>query len=178
MERVLDWVFLVGVFLKGLDGLVELVAGVVLLVVSPAELGSLAHRATANELAEDPHDLIANLIVHGAAHLTRSTSVIAAIYLIVHGAVKLVIFVALLRGSRRVYPWAVGALTILLAVQIVDLVVRPSVGVALLSVLDLAIIWLTIREWRHGRTLGDVLRLRAPWLARLGGRPGSPQTRG
>ncbi|MGO4250379.1 hypothetical protein AB4Y87_24565 [Paenarthrobacter sp. RAF54_2] len=37
-------------------------------------------------------------------------SAFVAAYLLVHGIVKLAIVVALLIGSRRVYPWAIAAL--------------------------------------------------------------------
>ena len=50
-ERVLDLVFLVGVLFKGLDGLVELVGGVLLLFATPATLLSAANRVTAEELS-------------------------------------------------------------------------------------------------------------------------------
>ncbi|MDQ4213815.1 DUF2127 domain-containing protein [Microbacterium sp. ASV81] len=165
-ELVLDWVFLVGVFFKALDGLFELVVGIPALFISKLQLAALAHALTAGELAEDPHDLIANLILHLSSRLSAGALLIAGIYLVIHGAVKVAIVVALVLGSRRIYPWAVGALGVLLIIQIVDLVLKFSVGVLLLTVLDVVIIWLTVREWRHGRTLDDVIRLRAPWLVR------------
>ena len=55
-------------------------------------------------------------------------------------------------------------------VQVIDLVVAFSIGVLLLTLLDLFIIAITVREWRHGRMLHDVLRARMPWLMRR--RPG------
>lgn len=165
-ELVLDWVFLVGVLLKALDGLVELAAGIPALFISKVQLVAFAHAVTSGELAEDPHDLIANLILHESAKLGADALLIGGIYLVIHGAVKVAIVVALLVGSRRIYPWAVGALTVLLIVQIVDLVAKFSIGVLALTVLDVVIIWLTVREWRHGRTLHDVIRLRMPWLSR------------
>ena len=167
-DLILDWVFLVGVLFKGIDGLVEVAVGLPLLFVTHGQLVSLARAVTAGELAEDPHDLIANLIVHESSKLSASGLFIGGIYLLIHGLVKLVIVIALIRGTRRVYPWAVGALTILLIVQVVDLVLKFSTGVLLLTVLDVVIIWLTAREWRHGRTLHDVVRLRIPSLSRLG----------
>lgn len=166
-ELVLDWVFLVGVLLKALDGLVELLFGIPALFVSKVQLIAIAHAVTAGELAEDPNDLIANLILHESARLSTGALLIGGIYLVIHGAVKVAIVAALLAGSTRVYPWAVGALAVLLVVQMVDLVAKFSFGVLFLSVLDVIIIWLTVREWRHGRTLDDVLRLRMPWLGRV-----------
>ena len=165
-DRILDLVFLIGVLFKGLDGLVELVGGIVLLFVTPAKLQHAAARATSGELAEDPHDLIANLIVHGAAHLQHGSIVFAAVYLLVHGIVKLTIVIALLIGSRRIYPWAMAALGAFLIFQVYELVTRPSIGVAVLTAFDAVIIWLTWREWRRGRELRTTWRGTVEWVFR------------
>lgn len=165
-EAVLDWTFLVGVLLKGVDGLIEFLVGIPLLFLTPAQVSGLAASVTAGELSEDPNDFWANLILREAHRFDHASLAIGGVYLLVHGAVKLGIVIALLLGSRRVYPWAVAALGILTVVQIVDLVIRFSVGVLLLCLLDVLIIALTVREWREGRSLHDVLRLRMPWLYR------------
>lgn len=165
-ERVLDLVFLAGVLFKGLDGLLELVGGVLLLFLTPAKLQHAAAVATSDELAEDPHDLIANLVLHGAAHLHHTTLVFAAVYLLVHGVVKLGIVIALLVGSRRIYPWAMGALGLFLLFQLYELVTKPSIGVAVLTVFDAVIIWLTWREWRRGRELRTTWRGTIAWVFR------------
>ncbi|AYG03397.1 DUF2127 domain-containing protein [Gryllotalpicola protaetiae] len=165
-ERVLDLVFLTGVLFKGVDGLVELIGGVVLLFVSPAQLRGAAHTVTAGELAEDPHDVLANLLLHGVAHLDTGGTAFLAVYLLVHGVVKLAIVVALLVGSRRIYPWAIAALGAFLVFQVYELVTAPTVGVAVLTAFDTAIIWLTWREWRRGRELRDTWRALLRGLAR------------
>ncbi|WP_426625412.1 DUF2127 domain-containing protein [Leifsonia sp. McL0607] len=165
-DRVLDLVFLVGVLFKGLDGLAELVTGVLLLFVTPAKLHQAAGAATAGERAEDPHDLIANLIVHGVAHLQHGSIVFAALYLLVHGVVKLAIVIALLIGSRGIYPWAMGALGAFLIFQVYELVTNPSIAVAILTVFDAIIIWLTWREWRRGRELRTTWRGTVAWVFR------------
>jgi uncharacterized membrane protein len=165
-ERVLDLVFLLGVLFKGIDGLVEFVGGIVLLFVTPATLLGAATALTAKELSEDPHDLLANLLVHGATHLGSSGIAFIAAYLLLHGAVKLAIVVALLIGSRRVYPWAMAALGAFLIFQIYELVTAPSLGVAVLTVFDAVIIWLTWREWRRGRELRDTWRGTVAWVFR------------
>jgi uncharacterized membrane protein len=51
----LDWVFEVGIVLKGLNGLLELVGGVLLLIVSPAAIKGIVVTLTAGELSENPH---------------------------------------------------------------------------------------------------------------------------
>lgn len=161
-----DWIFLLGVLFKGIDGLVEVLVGLPLLFVSAAQVSRWAGRLTADELAEDPDSFVANLILHGSARLEGQSLLIGGVNLLVHGLVKLGIVVTLIRGTRRAYPWAIGALTVLLLVQLSDLAVRFSWGVVFLTVLDVLVLWMTVTEWRHSRTLGDVLRLRTPWLCR------------
>lgn len=161
---ILDWAFLLGVLLKALDGLSELVLGVPALFVTHLQVMQLARAVTADELAEDPHDLIANLILDASARTSHSALFVAGLYLVIHGVVKLSIVIALFAGSTRVYPWAVSALIVLAIVQVVDLVITFSIGVLVLTVLDLAVIALTVREWRHSRTLREVIRQRVPLL--------------
>ena len=122
-----------------------------------------AHAATAEELSEDPHDIIANLIRHGAANLGGSGVAFVAFYVLLHGVVKLAIVVALFAGSRRVYPWAIAALAAFVIFQAYELVTSPSAGVAALTVFDLFIIWLTWREWRRGRELRATWRGTVAW---------------
>lgn len=163
-ERVLDLVFLLGVLFKGIDGLLELIGGVFLLFVTPAQLHGAATAVTAEELSEDPHDLIANLIIHGASNLHPNTQVFVAAYLLVHGLVKVAIVIALLIGSKKVYPWAIAALGAFLIFQVYEMVTNPSIGVAVLTVFDAVIIWLTWREWRRDRELRLTWRSTLAWV--------------
>jgi len=157
-ERWFDLIFLVGFGCKAIDGFVELVIGLPLLVLRPTQVDAVARLATATELREDPNDLLAHLIRHGAADLTAEMSVFAALYLIVHGLVKLGIVAAIFRGSRRLYPWAIAALGGFVIWQAYEFVQHPSIGLALLTIFDVVIVALTIREWRHHRSLRDAVR--------------------
>lgn len=156
--RLLDILFLVGIAAKGIDGVIEIIGGAFLLWVSPGQLADAAKSVTAEELREDPHDLIANLLLHGVSHLGSATTSFLAAYLLLHGVVKIAIIVALITGSLKVYPWAIGALTAFLVFQGYELITQPSVGVAVLTVIDLLIVLLTWREWRQGRTLRETWR--------------------
>ncbi|WP_345803357.1 DUF2127 domain-containing protein [Microbacterium sp. AZCO] len=165
-DRVLDLVFLLGVLFKGIDGLVELIAGVVLLILTPSQLLDLAHALTAGELAQDPHDILANLVLHGIQHLDSATATFVALYLLLHGVVKLAIVAALLLGTRRIYPWAIGALLAFLVFQVYELIVHPTITVVLLTLFDALIIVLTWREWRNDRTFRETMRSTLDWVLR------------
>ncbi|MFD7307125.1 DUF2127 domain-containing protein [Promicromonospora sp. NPDC059942] len=155
---LVETAFVLGVLVKGLDGLVELAAGTALLVLHQDRILALTRAAVAEELREDPHDLVAHLLLNEAAGLDHGAALAGGLFLLLHGVVKVAIVAALLAGSRRVYPWAVGALSVLLAVQLVQLVLSPGVGVVALVLLDALILALTWHEWRIGRSFHDAWR--------------------
>lgn len=164
-ERLLDFSFLVGVALKVLNVFGDLGAGIPLLFLGPERLSLWAQLATNDVLAEDPDNVAANYVMHATEQLTSSSLNYAAVYFLVHGLVKVAILIALIRGSRRMYPWVIGALGALLVYQLVDFAFTRSVTMLILSVLDAIVIWLTWREWRHHRVLQDVVAKYAPNLA-------------
>lgn len=151
---------------KGIDGILELIGGSVLLVTTPGQLLDAARAMTTRELTEDPHDILANLLLHGLERLGAGTAIFLAVYLLLHGVVKLAIVAALLLGTPRVYPWAIAALLAFLAYQLYEIVVAPSPTVIILTIFDAVIIALTWREWRHGRALHDTWRSTIHWILR------------
>ena len=52
----------------------RLVGGVLLLLVTPQQIGAVAHLLTQHEIAQDPHDLIANGLLHLTNGLSSSTT--------------------------------------------------------------------------------------------------------
>jgi uncharacterized membrane protein len=148
----LDVVFRVSVGLKGLDGLLEVIGGLVLLFVSPHSINQLVRWATAHELTQDPHDFIARHLLHSASQLSRSTTLYAAIYLLVHGVAKLVLVVLVLREKLWAYPWLIALLLAFIAYQLYRLTYKPSVGLVLLTLFDGFVAWLTWREYQAKRT--------------------------
>ena len=151
-RTLIDRTFRVSVILKGLDGVLELIGGALLLLVSPAQLGSVARFLTQHELSEDPHDLIANTLVHYAGTLTVSASLFGAVYLLLHGLVKIVLVWAVLKDKLWAYPWMVAFLLVFIAYQGYQLVVGFTTGMALLTVFDLFIVVLTLHEYRAHKT--------------------------
>ena len=146
-HRLLDDTFDVSVILKGLDGLLEAVGGLILLLVSPSTMSHLARTLTQHELSQDPHDFIARHLRDATANLSHSRG-FAAIYLISHGVVKIVLVVALLRNKRWAYPATLVFLGAYILYQTYRIAYRPSVGLVLLTLFDLLIVWLVQREYR------------------------------
>src|SRR5260370_25203452 len=91
---LLDRAFAVGIILKGLDGILEVLGGVLLLVVSPSTIDQLSRALTQHELSEDPHDFLATHLFHAAGSLTGSSLEFGAAYLLLHSVVNVLLVAA------------------------------------------------------------------------------------
>jgi len=149
----LNRIFRIGLGLKGADGVLELAGGVLLLVVSPSQMSSAARLLTLHELGEDPHDVIATSLVRFADSLTVSVSLFAALYLLLHGIVKVVLVWAVLRNTLWAYPWMIAFLLAFVTYQLYQIALSFSIWLVLLTVFDLFIAWLTWREYQSHRAL-------------------------
>jgi uncharacterized membrane protein len=147
---LLDKTFNIALILKGADGLLELVGGILLLAISPDQIDRLAHSLTQHELSEDPHDIFAHHLLRLTANL-HHTQTFGALYLLTHGLVKIVIVIGLLRRAHWAYYVAFIFLGGFVIYQIYRMTYAPTVGLALLTAFDIFIIWLTWREYQKMR---------------------------
>ena len=149
----LDRLFQIGIILKGLNGLAELVGGVLLLFVTPDRIHHLAALVTQGELSEDPNDFVARYLLHTANGLTGSAVIFGAVYLLVHGAVKVVLVIALLLNKLWAYPCMITVLLIFVGYQLYRIVLHPSAALVVLTVFDALIVTLTWLEYRRQRQI-------------------------
>ena len=146
--------------LKAADGVFEIVAGALLLIVSPSTIERIARRLTAHELSEDPHDRISHFILQTTDHLSSGATVFAAVYLLIHGVSKVVLVAFVLRDKLWAYPWLIALLGVFIAYQLYVLIfVRYSWSLTALTVFDGLLVWLTWREYQTRRARrGPVFR--------------------
>lgn len=146
-----DRVYSVVIAIKGVDGLIESVAGLILLV-APRLTGS-ALESLAAELAEGTSPLreAAARSIDAAGGGLVTGAVPLAVFLLIHGLVKLLTVFALLRRAIRWYPWALLALCALFLVQLVDVITAPAIGGWVLVGLDVVVIVLVAWEWERLR---------------------------
>lgn len=147
--RVSHRAFKLGILIKGLDGLLELAGGSALLLTSRPAIRHAVALLTRQELIEDPHDVVANYLLHMTQQLSLGTRNFAGIYLLAHGLVKIAMVVGLLRGVRWAYPAAVALMTAFIGYQGYRLFHQPSPLLVLLTVIDVTVTGLIVREWRH-----------------------------
>jgi uncharacterized membrane protein len=141
--------FKIAVWLKGLNGLAELVAGTVLVVLGPQVLEQFVLTVSARELSEDPDDLFATLARRLVTGLGHDGEVFAAIYLLLHGIIKLVLAICLLRSKTWAFPAASAFFAIFIAYMSYRLALHWSWLLLVLVLIDLATLVLVLREWRE-----------------------------
>jgi uncharacterized membrane protein len=144
-----DKAFRVSLYLKGLDGLLEIIGGTLLLLVRPDQINHWAARLTQGELSGDSHDFIANHILKSAHNLTGASLVFGAAYLLSHGIVKLVLVIEVLRNHLWAYIALIAVTSLFVIYQIYRLTDKFSISLILLTLFDLLIIYLTQKEYRR-----------------------------
>jgi uncharacterized membrane protein len=155
LSPALDKTFKIGLVLKGLDGVLEVVGGILLLFLTPQTIENLVRVLTAHELSEDPHDLVARYLLHTASHLNHGTTLFGAIYLLSHGAAKIVLVALVLKDKLWAYPWLIALLLAFIAYQLYQIIaVHFSLGLTALTVFDAVLVWLTWREYQSKRARG------------------------
>ena len=148
-EKQIHLLFKIGVLTKAVDGALEMIGGIALLFTSQESLRKMVGWLTQGELQEDPTDFIANHLVVFFHQLSISTKHFASIYLLVYGIAKIGLAAGLLRGKLWSYPTALAVLGIFLCYQIYRFSHNHSIGLGLVSILDLAVILLIWRDYRY-----------------------------
>lgn len=153
-SSLLEKVFEGGIIIKGITGLFEFLSGLLLFFVSPATMHRFIAFVTQRELLEDPHDKIANFLVHSTQHIGTGSKTFLIIYLWIHAIIKLIAVIGILKNQLWAYPFSLITLGLLMLYQLYTVFfVKPSVGMILLTIFDVFILWLIWREYGKVRTL-------------------------
>jgi uncharacterized membrane protein len=148
---LLDRTFEIGIIIKAIDGVAEILGGLLLIVLTPAGINHLIAHVTQHELSTDPHDFVATHLLRFGASLSGAGVGFAAAYLLAHGIVKVGLVVAVLRNQLWAYPALIVVLVLFIVYQLYQLSLRTSGWLIGLTIFDAFIVWLTVREWRRQR---------------------------
>jgi len=146
-RSVLHIGFEVAILLKGIHAGLEMIGGVLLRLIKPDTLNTWIRMLTQNELAEDPSDLFANLLVRAGERYTVQTQHFGVFYLLSHGLVKVILVLLLWRRKLWAYPLAVAVLALFIAYQVFRWTSTRSAFLLALSALDALLIALTLVEY-------------------------------
>jgi uncharacterized membrane protein len=160
-DQIVTGAFDIGVVLKGIDGILEIIAGFFLLIVPLHDVRRFLIWVTGKELSEDPKDFIATRLVHLANTLSVKGYELTIAYLLVHGFVKVFLVYMLLKRRLWAYPTAIVIFVAFGVYQSYQFTFSHSLLLLALTVLDVFVIALTVWEYRillrrHGAAAATV----------------------
>jgi uncharacterized membrane protein len=141
--------FEVGLALKALNGLIETLGGILIWFVTPAHGESLIQTFCNHDPTYDCNDFIARHFITMTRDLTSGSKLFACVFLLSHGITKLVLVIALWVGRLWAYPLMIVVFGGFSIYQIFRFTQTHSLGLLLITILDILVVWLTIREYRE-----------------------------
>jgi uncharacterized membrane protein len=141
--------FHTAVFVKGLDGILEIVGGVFFLCINQSSLNHIVRVLTQHELADHAKDSIANALGRMLINLSLGTKIFVGMYLLIHGAIKVLIVAGLLLNKRWSYPISIAFLIVFIAYQVYRLSVHYSIVLLILTLYDCLLVVFIWHEYRH-----------------------------
>ena len=154
-KSLIDDIYEFSIILKAIGGVLECIAGISLIFISPLQIQHAVAFITRAELLEDSHDLIARHLSEWSMHLGHNATLFGAIYLLSHGLIKIGIIGALLLKKNWAYPAAIAVFTGFAIYQTYATFEKSSIGYALLTVYDVFVIYLVWLEYRKAKELTD-----------------------
>jgi uncharacterized membrane protein len=147
-----DRMFLVAVAIKGIDGGLQLIGGLLLTIIPPAAITGAANVLITRDLLGDQNGVLAQHLQTAAENFANGSSRwFAIIYLLAHGVVKLALVWALVRRILPAFPVAVVVLSAFVVYEVWRAVHTHSIALPIFAAIDLAIIVLVLREYRRLR---------------------------
>jgi uncharacterized membrane protein len=143
-----ELLFRIAMVVKGIDGLIELIGGITLLLVSQAEVQKVIAAVVTRDLLGPPNGSLARHFVAGTAEFASGDRTFAVLYLLLHGVLKVALVIALLRHWLPAYPVAIVVLGLFVVYELYRATQTGSVLLPVLAVVDIAVIVLVVREYR------------------------------
>jgi uncharacterized membrane protein len=145
-ERGIYSLFLLAIIIKGLDGALE-IALAAFLAFSDRILPYILSLAN-DALIENPNDFFATHFSK-YTHPTHSMLIFAALYLLAHGTVKLILTTGLWLNKMWAYPAALGIISIFIVFQLIRVLEKGSILLLLLTIFDCLFVFLIWYEYKR-----------------------------
>ncbi|KGH34596.1 DUF2127 domain-containing protein [Lactococcus cremoris] len=143
-EELLDVSFNAMLLGKSIFAFVEFLSGLLLIFI-PLDLIKSTIQHLAASIAFAP---LSSMITNAGERLTSDATLFAVIYLLLHGALKLVTLALLWRKILWSYPLSIVLLVGFITYQMFEFFNHGAISMLVLCVVDLVMIALTLLEYR------------------------------
>jgi uncharacterized membrane protein len=152
---ILNGAFQTGITLKGIDGVLEIIGGLLLWLIHPSAMSAIVRAFTQHALSRDPQDFIAVHFLRASETLVNGNRLFASLYLLSHGATKVVLVAALWMNALWAYPLTIFVFAVFSTYQMYQYSHTHSIAMLLLTIFDVALILLTWLEWKGRAALRE-----------------------
>ena len=147
--NILHDIFIIGVIVEGIDGILEFIGGIALIFVKSNFIINITRKIFQHEIVQDPTDLISNYLIRISQHISPDVLLFIAIYFIIHGIIKIGLVVGLWLKKLWAYPLAGIILTLFVIYQIVRLLNTHSPILIFSILIDILILILLKSEYKR-----------------------------
>jgi len=148
-EKDILWLFDFTLILKAVNGAFEMIGAAIIFAVPPTLVLRIVEFLTGGELTQDPDDPIVSLIRDSAQSFAVHTHYFFALYLALHGAVKIILVWGIFKGKRIAYPLFVIALAIFGSYEAYRGFLRHETLLQFFAAFDFLVLVLTVYEYRR-----------------------------
>ncbi len=153
-SSLLDTTFHTGIAIKGFDGVLEMIGGVLIWFMKPSSMNGIFRFASMHDLPGKYDDKLLAQLLHLTQTLANGGKVFASIYLITHGLSKVILVVALWLNKLWAYPLTMFVFAVFCVYQIHRYTHTHNIWLVVLTVFDLLLIYLTWREFKQKKQAG------------------------
>jgi uncharacterized membrane protein len=147
-KKKIHSIFEISIILKGVHSIVEICGGILTLLISKTYLTNMVLAITQEEISEDPKDSIAHYLITASNNFSVGSQHFIALYLLLHGITKLVLVIGLQQKKMWAYPLSISVFGLFILYQLNRFYYNHSLWLVLLTLFDIALIWLTLQEYR------------------------------
>ncbi|MGH9746809.1 MAG: DUF2127 domain-containing protein [Candidatus Acidiferrales bacterium] len=154
-SSLLDKTFHAGITIKGFDGILECIGGVLIWFIKPTSLNGIVRFAAMHDLPGKYDEMLVAQLLHTTEMLANGGKTFASVYLITHGLSKVVLVAALWMNKLWAYPLTMFVFAVFCVYQMHRYTRTHSIFLVLLTIFDLFLIYLTWREYVQKKRARD-----------------------
>jgi uncharacterized membrane protein len=147
--------FELGISLKGIDGLLECIGGVLIWFVTPALLGGIFRTLYGHEIFRVAGEQVGFHLQAASEKFASGSKIFPSLFLVSHGITKILLVIAIWMNRLWAYPLMILVFSMFAVYQVYRLTHTHSLVLAIVTAVDIAIIILTWREYQEQRALRD-----------------------
>ena len=141
-----------GLAIKGVFAVIEFIGGLVFAITSHASIERFIQLITFEELQNDPNDLVMNYIIRFGQTISISSQHTVAIYLLLHGGIKLILIGLLWNRKLWAFPLSLVVFGLFITYESYHCILHFSIPLLLLILVDIVMMIVIALEYRQLKT--------------------------